>query len=105
VYEKTTKYVGKKRMSCRLNQTPHIGNTMNLPTSLIDHPISQPNFDNTPIWNPVITEKLEPCPVWIDGKSVFFIQVSCGEFFLCSDEFHSDNSLVQGFIRMETLIF
>jgi hypothetical protein len=28
--KKTIKYVGKKRSSCGLNQTPHIGNTRSL---------------------------------------------------------------------------
>jgi hypothetical protein len=32
--KKGTKYVGKKRMSCRLNQTPHTGNTRNMPACL-----------------------------------------------------------------------
>jgi hypothetical protein len=30
--KKATKYVGKKWRSCRLNQTPHTGNTRNPPT-------------------------------------------------------------------------
>jgi hypothetical protein len=57
--KKAKKYVGVKRRSCRLNQTPHTGNTKNLPTYLTDHPISQPRLDISPIWTPVITAEVK----------------------------------------------
>jgi hypothetical protein len=60
----STKYVGKKRRSCRLNQTQHTGNTRNLPTSLIDHLISQPRLDISNLDSRYIRrwKKLQLCP-------------------------------------------
>jgi hypothetical protein len=43
--------------------------------SLLDHPISQPSLDISPIWTPVITaevKKLELRPVQIEWENLYF---------------------------------
>jgi hypothetical protein len=43
--------------------------------SLLDHPISQPSLDISPIWTPIITAeatKLQLCQVLIELENLFF---------------------------------
>jgi hypothetical protein len=44
--------------------------------SLVDHPISQPSLDISPIWTPVIAaevRKLQLCPMYTERKNCVFI--------------------------------
>jgi hypothetical protein len=71
--------------------------------SLIDHPISQPSLDNSPIWTPVITaeiKKLQLCPVWIEWENLCFYVDTIQRICVANDDFCCDSSLIQGFIRV-----
>jgi hypothetical protein len=76
---------------------------------VVDHPISQPSLDISPIWTPVIIAEVQKTITassvdWV-GKFAFLVLVPYGEFRLSSDDFYLDNSLAQGLIRVEFLIF
>jgi hypothetical protein len=79
--------------------------------SLLDHPISQPRLDISPIWTPVITVEVKkkksttPSSVHSVGKFVFHVLVPYGEFHLSSDDSYHDSSLVKGLMRVQFLIF
>jgi hypothetical protein len=68
--------------------------------SLIDHPISQPKVDMSPIWTPVITAEVrEPLlrPVWIVCLCWYHREISD---YVCSD-----STRVLGLVRVEFLLF
>jgi hypothetical protein len=95
----------------RLIQITDFLDIIHRPVFLIDHPISQPSLDISPIWTPVITASGEekktttPCSVdWV-GKLVFLVLVPYREFHLSRHDFYLDSSLVQDLIRVEFLIF
>jgi hypothetical protein len=51
--------------------------------SLVDHPISQPSLDISPIWTPIITtevRKLQLRPVYIICENCVFMLVPYREF-------------------------
>jgi predicted GIY-YIG superfamily endonuclease len=53
--------------------------------SLVDHPISKPSLDISPIWTPIIAaevRKLQLRPVQIICENCVFMLVSCREFVL-----------------------
>jgi hypothetical protein len=103
---KSSKYVGMKQRSCRLNQAPYTEIKKESDhLSLTDHSTSQPSLDISSIWPPVITaevKNLQLRPVQIEWENlcVGTIRRTC----LSSDDFYSDISLVQGLIRVEILI-
>jgi hypothetical protein len=76
--------------------------------SLLEHPISQPSLDISPIWTPIITaevKKLQLRPVQT-GWGIYILYVGTTQrICLSSDDIRSDSSLVQGLIRVEFLIF
>jgi hypothetical protein len=101
---KATWYVRKEQSSCRLNQTFHTGNTWNPPTSLIDHPVSQPNLDISPIWTPVTTADVKyynSIQCRLRKKICVFYVGTIQRIYLSSDDFYSDSTLVLGLIRVE----
>jgi hypothetical protein len=55
--KKTTRYVGKKQRSSKWNQIAHTGNARKH-FLLVDHPISQPNLNISPIWTPIIAAEV-----------------------------------------------
>jgi hypothetical protein len=83
-YEEDNGICWKKQRSCRVNQTPHTGNTRNPPTCLIDHRIGQPNMDVSQISTLVITAEVKrnysSVQCRLNGKIVFFVLVPYGEF-------------------------
>jgi hypothetical protein len=52
--------------------------------SLIDHPITQPSVDRSPVWAPIITAEVENLQLRLvcrlSGKFVFLVLVPYGEF-------------------------
>jgi hypothetical protein len=73
-----TEYVGKKRRSRRLNQTPYTGNTRNRP-HVSGRSSGQPSLDISPIWTPIIAtevRKRQLCPVQIMCENCVYI-VTC----------------------------
>jgi hypothetical protein len=73
---------------------------------LIDHPISQPSLDISPIWTPIIAaevRKLHTTPPSVDwvGKFVFLMLVPYGEFHPSSNDFYLNISGARPYIRVE----
>jgi hypothetical protein len=109
---KAIKYVGKKWRSCRLNQTPHTGNTKNPPMSLIDGLISQPSLGIFHTWTPIIAAEVKktPTPSSVDyvGKLFFYVG-TIQRIYLSSNDIYSDSTLVLGLIweefRLKFLMF
>jgi hypothetical protein len=103
--KKAIKYVGKKRRSCRLNQIPPTGNTKkSVHMSLVDHPISQPSLDISPIWTPIIAaevRKLQLHPVYIKWGNLRFYVGTIQRICHFSDDFYSDSSLILTTIAMK----
>jgi hypothetical protein len=63
--------------------------------SLIDHSISQPSLDISPIWTPVITEdvrKLQLYPVYIKWEHLCFYVGTIQRIYLSSDDFYPDST-------------
>jgi hypothetical protein len=96
-YQEYYKNFGKKRFlqtepntTCRKHQEPaHM--------SLIDHPISQPSLDTSPIWTPVIAAKIKktaaPSGVYLMGKECFYVG-TIQRLCLFSDDICSDSTMV-----------
>jgi hypothetical protein len=67
------KCAGIKQKFCRLSPSPRTGNTR---MSLLDHPISQPSLDISPVWTPIIAaevKKLQVPPVQTECENLFFL--------------------------------
>jgi hypothetical protein len=95
--KKTVKYARMMRRSYRLNQTPHTGNLL----------IFQPSLGSSPICIPVITpevkqkKKTQIHPVQIERENFcYFCVGTIRKICLSSADFYSDNSLMQGLIRV-----
>jgi hypothetical protein len=76
--------------------------------SLIDHPVSQPSLDISPIWTSFIraeVKKLQLRPLETEWGNLYFCVGTIRRICLSSDDLFSDSSLVQGLIRVEFLIF
>jgi hypothetical protein len=72
--------------------------------SLLDHLISQPNLDISPIWTPLSQHKsrdynLVKCG-W-SGKFCFSCVGTIRSIASLRDDFNQDTSLLQGFISVE----
>jgi hypothetical protein len=73
-----------------------------------DPPISQPSLDISPIWTPVTVAEVKKytTPSSVDwGGNLCFCVGTTWRICLSSDDFYSDSSLVQDFIRVEFSIF
>jgi predicted GIY-YIG superfamily endonuclease len=73
--------------------------------SLIDHPISQPSLDISPIWTPIIAKSRNYNSVKskLRGKIVFLCRYHT-RIYDCSDDIYSDSNLVLGLLRVESLL-
>jgi hypothetical protein len=76
---------------------------------MVDHPISQPSLDISPIWTPIIAaevkkKKLQLHPVEIKWENCFFFKsFATQRIYLSSHYIYSDSALVLGLIRAEIL--
>jgi hypothetical protein len=72
--------------------------------SLLDHPISQPSLDISPIWIPIIAAeggKLQLHPVWIKYENSVFYVSTLQKTRLFNDDFYSDSTPILATIAMK----
>jgi hypothetical protein len=67
--------------------------------SLLEHPISQPSLDISPIWTPIIASEVNnynSVQHKLSGKIGVFNVGTIHRIYLSSDDFYSDSTLVLG---------
>jgi hypothetical protein len=73
--------------------------------SLIDHPISQPSLDISPVWTPVITAEVrKTVQCRLSGKIGVFYVGTIQRIYVYSDDFYSDSILMLGLIRVDVFL-